>query len=132
MQLTSSRWLERSGSSLIAPLSTASTQLENQPSGFVEPPYLLFQEVIPNVMGFAILLSSLILLVCSARHRWKSLNAVVSSPRSLDCQEKQSAAPSPCRQCYYFSANRYLPCAVNPMWAMRPESLSCSDFQPRP
>jgi ABC-type nickel/cobalt efflux system permease component RcnA len=37
----------------------------------------------------------------------------------------------PCTSCHYFKANMYLPCAVNPTVALKPESENCSDFRPR-
>ncbi len=37
----------------------------------------------------------------------------------------------PCTNCHYFKANMYLPCAVNPTMALRPEAKDCQDFQPR-
>jgi len=37
----------------------------------------------------------------------------------------------PCTKCHYFKANMYLPCAVNPSVALKPEAEDCGDFRPR-
>ncbi|KYC43709.1 hypothetical protein WA1_00640 [Scytonema hofmannii PCC 7110] len=34
----------------------------------------------------------------------------------------------PCKKCYFFSANKYLPCAVNPTIVMTEEARNCSDY----
>ena len=35
----------------------------------------------------------------------------------------------PCIRCHYFKANMYLPCAVNPMVALKPEAKDCMEFR---
>jgi len=61
--------------------------------------------------------------------RWKS---VISASSALDNESpwvRGKAADLPCMKCYYFKANRHLPCAVNPTQAMKPEAKKCCDFR---
>jgi hypothetical protein len=46
-------------------------------------------------------------------------------------QVDRLASSLPCTKCYYFKANMYLPCAVNPSVALKPEAEDCGDFLPR-
>lgn len=42
-----------------------------------------------------------------------------------------SSSKISCYKCQYFERNMYLPCAVNPAVALKPEAKDCKDFQPK-
>jgi|GEM_PF-1212776 len=42
-----------------------------------------------------------------------------------------SSAKISCYKCQYFERNMYLPCAVNPTIALKPEAKDCKDFCPK-
>lgn len=78
--------------------------------------------------GFFVLFSSLVLLLLSMRQS-KSAAESPTSEQALKPPASLFDLDLPCRHCQYFNANRFLPCAVNPVQVLTPEAVDCTDFQ---
>jgi hypothetical protein len=89
-------------------------------------------EVTSASVGFLVLFSSFILLYCSMQ-RWKSPPSPGPAPNPNPDKfwPENLTFDLPCTRCQYFKANRYLPCAVNPLQVLKPEARNCIDFQER-
>ncbi|RZM78688.1 hypothetical protein [Leptolyngbya iicbica] len=94
----------------------------------VEPPSSVANDGWSASIGFLVLLSSLVLLLLSLRQSKPSL----APPTRGQTGKPLSSLLNPdlpCRHCQYFNANRFLPCAVNPVQVLTPEASDCTDFQ---
>lgn len=90
----------------------------------------LSNDEVSTSVGFIVLFSSFILLLCSLR-RWKTPtdDRPPNFSQELKRWSDRLALDLPCRHCHYFQANRYLPCAVNPMQALTLKAIDCRDFK---
>lgn len=112
------------------PFYIASIPPENQPPGAVESNQSFTQDMLSASLGFFVLFSSFVLLLCSMR-RWKTPDETPTFSEEMKSWSDKMAFDVPCRNCHYFKANRYLPCAVNPMEALTEEAANCGDFRER-
>lgn len=101
---------------------------EVPPSAAADSSHALSNDGLSASLGFLVLFSSFILLVCSLR-RWKTTPETSTFSQELKKWSDKLALDLPCRRCRYFQANRYLPCAVNPMQALTPGAVDCTDFE---
>jgi len=79
-------------------------------------------------IGFLVLTSSFILLLFSMRN-WKTARETPTFSEEVKKWSDKLVFELPCRHCQYFSANRYLPCAVNPEQVLTTQAINCRDFQ---
>jgi len=85
---------------------------------------------VSTTIGFLVLMSSFVLLLFSMRN-WKSSRETPTFSEEVKKWSDKLVFELPCRHCQYFSANRYLPCAVNPEQVLTSEAINCRDFQKR-
>jgi hypothetical protein len=88
------------------------------------------QEVAVFSIGLLILFSVWYLIRQDLRRRKADHNELERTENHLSRAEKLTKH-LPCTKCHYFKANMYLPCAVNPVVALKPEAKDCNDFRPR-
>jgi hypothetical protein len=88
------------------------------------------QEVAVASVGLLFLLSVWYFVRQDLRRRKANAGEPQAVERGLSRAEKLTYH-LPCTKCHYFKANMYLPCAVNPTTALKPEAVNCMDFRPR-
>lgn len=115
---------------LMHPIYIASVQSELRQPDAVESNSPFSNDVMSATLGFLVLFSSFVLLLCSMR-RWKTPEATPTFSDEMKAWSEKMITDVPCRNCHYFKANRYLPCAVNPTQVLTAEAANCSDFQAR-
>jgi hypothetical protein len=111
----------------------AAIQSETQSSDSIEIISPQSPDTVIDSWGLLILLSGLLLFGFSLSNWKPSTNRSHlprrSSPSEKDPRLDEQLDKLPCTKCHYFKANMYLPCAVNPVQALTPEAINCSDFQ---
>ena len=88
------------------------------------------QEVAVASVGLLLLFTIWYFVRQSLRAR-KASEEGLQTPTGRRGQADRLATTLPCVKCFYFKANMYLPCAVNPTLALKPEAKDCGDFRPR-
>jgi len=88
------------------------------------------QEMAVASVGVLLLVTVWYVVRRNLRHR-KAHEESFGGHSSQPSQAKGLTSHLPCTQCHYFKANIYLPCAVNPTVALKPEAQDCGDFRPR-
>jgi ABC-type nickel/cobalt efflux system permease component RcnA len=88
------------------------------------------QEVAVASVGMLLLFAVWYFVRQNLRRRKATTEGLQNHPRRTT-QADRLVSSLPCTRCHYFKANMYLPCAVNPTVALRPEAEDCGDFRPR-
>jgi hypothetical protein len=112
------------------PQYVASVASEYQPTDPVEPNTTFANDMLSASLGFIVLFSSFVLFLCSMR-RLKTPTETPHLSDEMKAWSEKMAVEVPCRNCRYFKANRYLPCAVNPVQVLTTEAQNCGDYQER-
>ena len=113
----------------------SSQYIASVPSDFqntdpVETNSTFSNDLLSASLGFIVLFSSFVLFLCSMR-RLKTPTETPHLSDEMKAWSEKMTIEVPCRNCHYFKANRYLPCAVNPTQVLTAEAQNCSDFQER-
>jgi hypothetical protein len=112
------------------PQYIASVSSEYQSTDPTETSTTFSNDMLSASLGFIVLFSSFVLFLCSMR-RLKTPTEPPHLSDEMKAWSEKMAVEVPCRNCHFFKANRYLPCAVNPTQVLTAEAQNCRDFQER-
>lgn len=122
----------QSSQGLDSPQSGYVVSVESQPylDQTAENNQLSSQEIAVASVGLLLLISVTYFVRRRLKQR-KADEAELGNTNGSLSKARRLTSFMPCTKCHYFKANMYLPCAVNPTVALKPEAENCGDYRPR-